>query len=277
MKNILLLTDFSEKAQNAIDYALQFFSSNKCNFFILIVQKVSGYTTSNLMTSLTTSSVYNSIIKKPKEVLSEMVNGFEKTYKDEAYSFDGICDYDSFLNSVNQVVISKNIDLIVMGTNGASGTKEVIFGSNTLSVIRNVDCPVLVIPENYKYKTINSIVFAVNADVKLNKKFLKPLMLIISKFNSELNILTFENEEDIYSSKEKKIDMDDFFKGISHSFYEIENVPIDIAIDSFVQIKHVDLMATIISKESFFKRLISGSTTDEIIYNSRVPLLIMHP
>ena len=277
MKKILLLTDFSENAQNAIDYALQFFSGSKCDFFILTVQKISGYTTSNLMTSSTTSSVYDSIIKDPKKILSDMIKGFEKIYKDEAYFFDGICDYDSFLSSVNQVVISKNIDLIVMGTNGASGTKEVVFGSNTLSVIRNIDCPVLVIPENYKYKTINSIVLATIAGDKFYKKPLKPLMLIISKFKSELNILTLENDEDIYSSKEKKMDMDDFFKGISYSFYEIENVSTNIAIDSFVQIKRVDLIAIIINEESFFKRLISGSTTDEITYNSRVPLLIMHP
>jgi len=277
MKNILLLTDFSENARNAIDYALQFFSGNKCNFFILTVQKVSGYTTSSLMSSSTTSSVYDSIIKKPKEALVAMVDGFEKKYKDEAYFFDAICDYDSFLSSVNQVIVSKEIDLIVMGTNGATGAKEVIFGSNTLSVVRNVNCPVLVIPEKYKYKTLSSIVFATNATNKLNKKSLIPLMHIISKFNSELNILTLENDENIYSSKEKKIEMDDFFEGISHSFYEIENVPTDIAIDSFVQIKQVDLIATIINKESFFKRLVLGSTTDEITYNSKIPLLIMHP
>lgn len=277
MKNILLLTDFSENAQNAIDYAMEFFKGGTYNFFLLNVHKVSKYTTGDLMTSTATTSVYDSIIKDPKVALENVIKNIDATFANENYSFETICDYDSFVSAVNQTIKLKNIDLIVMGSNGATGTKEVIFGSNTINVIRNVDCPVLVIPQEYKYKALNSIVFATNADDKFTRKPLKLLMYIISKFNSELNILTLEKDEGIHFSKEKKIKMDEFFKGINHSFYTIENVPKDIAIDSFVQIKQVDLTATIINKESFIKRLISGSITDEITYNSRVPLLIMHP
>jgi len=277
MKNILLLTDFSNNAQNAIDYAMEFFKGSTYNFFLLNVHKVSKYTTGNLMTSIAISSVYDSIIKSPKAALNSMIKKLDDDYKDEDYFFEAICDYDSFVSSVNQTVKLKSIDIIVMGSNGVTGAKEVLFGSNTINVIRNVDCPVLVIPQEYKYKALNSIVFATNADDKFTEKSLKSLMHIISKFNSELNILTLEKDEGIHFSKEKKIKMDDFFKEINHSFYAIENISKDIAIDSFVQIMQVDLTATIINKESFFKRLISGSLTDEIAYNSRVPLLIMHP
>jgi nucleotide-binding universal stress UspA family protein len=277
MKNILLLTDFSDNAQNAINYAMEFFKGGTYNFFLLNVQKVSNYTTGDLMTSTATTSVYDTIIKDPKVALNNMIKKLENDYKDENYSFETICDYDSFISAINQTIKLKSIDLIVMGSNGTTGAKEVIFGSNTINVIRNVDCPVLVIPQDYKYNGLNSIVFATNADEKFNRKPLKPLLHIVFKFNSELNILTLEKDEIINSFKEEKVKMDEFFKGINLSFYAIENVPADIAIDSFVQIKQVDLTATIINKESFFKRLISGSATDEITYNSRVPLLIMHP
>jgi len=277
MKNILLLTDFSNNAQNAINYAMEFFKGGTYDFFLLNVHKVSNYTTGDLMTSTASTSIYDSIIKDPKVALNNMIKDLDALYNNEDYSFETICDYDSFVSAVNQTIKLKNIDLIVMGSNGATGAKEVIFGSNTINVIRNVNCPVLVIPQDYKYKALNSIVFATNADEKFSRKPLKPLMHIVSKFNSELNILTLEKDEIINFSKEKKVKMDEFFIGVNHSFYSIENVPTDIAIDSFVQIKQVDLTATIINKESFFKRLVSGSTTDEITYNSRIPLLIMHP
>lgn len=277
MKNILLLTDLSDNAQNALEYAMEFFEGGTYDFFLLNVHKISSYTTGDLITSTAITSVYDSIIKNPKTVLESMIKKFDKDYTNEDYSFNIICDYDSFLSAVNQTIKLKNIDMIVMGSNGATGTKEIIFGSNTINVIRNVNCPVLVIPQGYKYKTLNSIVFVTNIDEKFTKKPLKPLMHIVSKFNSELNILTLEKDENLNSYKEKKIKMDELFEGINHSFYSIENVSTEIAIDSFVQIKQVDLTATIINKESFFKRLISGSTTDEITYNSRIPLLIMHP
>ncbi len=278
MKNILLLTDFSENAQNAIDFSLQFFKGSKCKFFILNIHKVSGYTTSNLISSSTTSSVYDSIIKNPKEVLANMVASFERKYKDEAYFFDAICDYDSFLSSVNQVVVSKNIDLIVMGSNGATGTKEVIFGSNTLSVIRNIDCPVFAIPEDYHYIKPINILLTTEQNETFESKTLKPLVDMLTVHKTKLDILLLEKGVvNAKSSEKKKSKMATFFKNIEHSFYTIVNIPADMAIDCFVQLNQVDILAKVIHKKSFFNRFFSGSTTDEITYNSKIPLLIMHP
>lgn len=277
MKNILLLTDFSKNAKNAMKYALAFFKGSTHHFFILNVQKVSNYTTGDLMSASPNSTVYDSIIKNPKAAIKKMIDTLQKEYIDEEYTFDGICDYDTFNSAVNQTVKSKKIDLIVMGTNGATGAAEVVFGSNTINVIRNVNCPVLAIPQEYTFSIPKSVLFATDINEKITEKSLKPLLYLASKFNSEIQILTLENNGNIDLSKEQKNKMNSFFKGYTNSFYSIENVPIYIAIDSFVQIKNVDITAKIINKESFFKRLISGSTTDEITYKSRVPLLIMHP
>ncbi len=277
MKNILLLTDFSKNAKNAMNYALAFFKGSAHHFFILNIQKVSNYTTGDLMSATPNSTVYDSIIKNPKAAIKKMIDTLQKEYIDEQYTFDGICDYDAFISAVNQTVKSKKIDLIVMGTNGATGAAEVVFGSNTINVIRNINCPVLAIPQEYTFSIPRTVLFATDSNEKFTEKSLKPLLFIVSKFNTEVQILTLENDGDIDSLKEKKKKMNTFFKGYNYSFHSIENVPIDIAIDSFVQIKNVDITAKIINKESFFKRLISGSTTDEITYKSRVPLLIMHP
>ncbi len=277
MKNILLLTDFSKNAQNAIHYALEFFKGSKHHFLLLYVQKSSGSALGDLMSSSPTSTVYESIIKKPKAELTKMADSLKDDYINEDYSFEATCDYDDFIGAVNQTVRLKHIDLIVMGTNGATGAAEVVFGSNTINVIRNVDCPVLAIPQGYTFKTPKTVLFATDIDEKFTDASLTPLMHIVTKFNAEVQILTLEKETHIDSLQAKKDKMNSFFKGIQHRFYPIDNVPIDIAIDSFVQIKLVDLTAKIINKESFLKRFISGSSTDEITYKSRVPLLIMHP
>lgn len=277
MKNILLLTDFSKNAKNAIDYALQFFNGEEQNFYILNVQKASNYAIGNLMTSSPTTSLYDSIIKNPKATLKKYITQLEESYSDKSYTFEGICDYDDFISAIKQVIKLKNINLIVMGTNGATGAKEVIFGSNTLSIIRNIDFPVLVIPENYKFVKPNTILFATENDEIFAKKALYPLVHFISKYDLELLILTLDKNNSANSINEKKNIIDTFFKGTEHSFYSISNIPADIAIDSFMQIKPVDMTAKIINKESFLKRLVSGSSTNEITYKTRVPLLIMHP
>jgi len=278
MKNILLLTDFSDNAQNAIEYALQFFKGGKYNFFILNVHKVSKYTTGDLMTSSAGESIYESIIKNPKAALNKMIVKFKKEYNNEDYSYKAVCDYDAFISSVNQTVHLKEIDLIVMGTNGATGAMEVIFGSNTISVIRHVNCPVLVIPQGYKYLDISNILFVTEYNDLSEEKTLDPLIQIVAKHDAALDILILSEgkiQDDDLNNKKTKIGS--IFKQRKHNFYTIVEVPIDIAMDCFEQVKRVNLIAKIINKESFLKRLVSGSKTDEITYKSRVPLLLMHP
>ena len=278
MKNILLLTDFSDNSRNAIEYVLQFFKGGKYNFYILNVHKISKYTTGDLMTSSSDSSIYDSLIKNPKAALNNMIEKFKESYGDEDYSFEAICDYDAFISAVKQTVNLKKIDLIAMGTNGATGAVEVVFGSNTVSVIRHVNCPLLVIPQDYKYTALNNILFATEYKDEYKEEPLKSLKRIIEKHNTQLDILILsKNKIGIDSLKDKKIKIASFFKENKHTIYSIEEVPIDIAMDCFEQLKKVDMIAKIINKESFLKRLISGSKTDEITYKSRVPLLIMHP
>ncbi|MDH5414983.1 MAG: universal stress protein, partial [Flavobacteriaceae bacterium] len=193
-----------------------------------------------------------------------------------AYTFDVICDYDAFISAVNQTVKLKSIDLIVMGTNGATGAKEVIFGSNTISVIRNVDRPVLVIPQKYKFRKPKRILFATEYDELFVEKSLRPLTYILSNYSAELEILMIENIKSVEQNRDKKEKIDEFYKGTKHNFYTISDVSADIAIGSFVQINNVDLVAKIINKESFFKRLLSKSSMSELTYKTKVPLLIMH-
>jgi len=278
MKNILLLTDFSEDSRNAIEYALEFFKGGKYNFFILNVQKVSNYTTGDLMASSADASIYDSIIKNPKAALNKMIKKFIKDYNNEDFSYEAICDYDTFISAVKQTINLKKIDLTVMGTNGATGANEVIFGSNTIAVIRQVDCPVIVVPQKFKFIEPTNILFALEYNDIIKDKPLKPLKHIIEKHSAGLDILIL-NKGNISVDKlnDKKTRIDSFFKGDKFNFYTIVDVPIDIAMDCFEQIKEIDLIAKIINKESFLKRLISGSKTDEIAYKSRVPLLIMHP
>jgi len=272
------LTDFSDNSRNAIEYALIFFRGGKYNFFILNVHKVSKYTTADLMSSSKDETIYDSIVKNPKAELNKMIKEYKQRYSCEDYSFKSICDYDAFVSAVSQVVNLHGIDLIIMGTNGATGAMEVIFGSNTVSVIRNVDCPVLVIPQGFKFIEINKILFTTEFTEIFNEESLNILKGIIEKHQTELDVLIL-NKEDISPDliKNKKNKFDAFFEGYKLNYYTITNVPIDMAMNCFEQIKKVDLSASVINKESFLKRLVTGSKTDNITYESRVPLLIMHP
>ncbi len=275
MKNILLPTDFSKNSINAIRYALAFFKNTETNFFVLNIQKTSNYTTSELMSTSGTSSVYEAVLDDNKKALQELTKKLKKEYASEKYSFKALLDFDVFTDAMKQAVSSNKIDMIIMGTNGATGAEEVIFGSNTLKVIRQVDCPLITVPEGYEFKKIESVLFSTN-----HKKFpfskLKPLTETLVIHNAVLKVLDIEEK----SSEVSTTEIESFLESIPESInYTIDTIvgitPFD-AINAFEQLFPVELHAMFVEKQSFLDRFIFGSKTSKINYNSKVPMLIMH-
>ena len=246
-------------------------------FYFLNTQKVSEYTTDDLYTASNGNTIYDAIIKDNKQELHSFVAHYEKEYAREKFTFISIVDFDVFTDAVNQVVNSYGIDLIIMGSNGATGAKEVVFGSNTLKVIRNVDCPLLVIPENYNLTQVEIVLFTIHNHESFDLKKLKPLLKIINQRNALLKVLEINDKEfDIDIENKFQNQLKEDFKNIRTEFYKIFGVSTPIAVDSFIQLIDVNMHASFFEKESFVKRFIYGSEVAKIDYGSKVPLLILH-
>ncbi|WP_344925416.1 universal stress protein [Aquimarina addita] len=276
MKNILLPTDFSKNSRNAISYAMELFKNELCTFYVLNVQKATGYTTDDLIVSPANRSIHQTVTSQSKEKLKMVIEALEKETIGENYSFHPLTDYDVFTDAIKQTVTSKNIDLIVMGTNGATGAKEVIFGSNTVNVIRYVECPILVIPQEYVFATPKKILYTLDDNDHFSTEGIIPLTDLLIKFKASLKILKIKEDDTITVSEfDDKKQMNHFFKDVNHTFHMITNVPITLAIDSFVQIMGVDLNALYVHKETFLDRFFQRSDTSKLSYGTRVPLLIL--
>lgn len=277
MKNILLPTDFSENAKNAIDYAMHFFKHELCTFYILNVQKASHYTSDDLMVAPANTSIHQSVISDAKKKLDILIKKLQEQHSQENYTFKSITDYDTFTDAIKQAVRSKNIDLIMMGTNGATGANEIVFGSNTLNVIRKIDCPVIAIPQGYQFKELKTVLYTIDYNDFFNPDGIEPLLDTVQKHKASLRILKIKEDETVtIADFDDKKHMKEFFKGINHTFHSIINVPTALAIASFVQIMNVDMTAMFIQRETFLDRFFNGSETSKISYGTRVPLLIMH-
>ncbi|MFL1896203.1 universal stress protein [Aquimarina sp. 2-A2] len=276
MKNILLLTDFSENSETAIQYALQFFKGEPCHFSLLHVHKSSGYTTDDLMVTSATESVHTSMISEIKQKLNTYKLTLKKQYATETYSFEVLVDYDSFTAAVRQAVNSKDISLIVMGTNGATNAREVLFGSNTVKVIRSVSCSVLAIPQQTAFKKPANVLYALDYFEHFDQLSITPLLDLLEKFKSFLKILKIKEDETVTEAEKKDIlTMKEKFSNIRHTFHTMVNIPTALAIASFVQIMNIDLTAVVLHEESLLDRFFKGSETSKISYGSKIPLLVL--
>lgn len=275
MKNILLPTDFSENSKNAVVYAMELFKGHTCKFYFLNVQKTAEFIMDDVMSGSPGSSVYEVILQDNKKQLKEFLVPLKEKYTQENYEFLPFVDYDSLTDSIKQLMASQSIDLIVMGTNGATGAKEVLFGSNTLKVIRKIDCPVLAIPEHATFEKLETVLFTASSFEDIKHKGARPLKEILDLFTPQLYLLKIKD-----SKEESKHDHDkclvDTLEETQYKLYTLKGIPTPIAIDAFIQLIPVDLHATFIKRETFLDRFLFGTNTAKISYGTRVPLLILH-
>ncbi|MCH9660155.1 MAG: universal stress protein [Bacteroidetes bacterium] len=273
MKNILLPTDFSDNSRNAIEYAMLFFKNWECNFYILNVQKQSEFILDDLMTAPSTASVHSAIAKDNKKELQEFAATYRTRYKKEKYTFTELFDFDSLGAAVRQAVSQHQIDLIIMGTNGATGAKEVLFGSNTLSIIRSIHCPILTIPEGYKFNTLQKALFSTHNCEDFSEKGIQIFKELINIHQPELHILDLmDPSKDLKHSPEglKKI-----FTGYQYTHYPLHTALDPVAINIATQLLKVDIHAVFIEKKSLLERMFLGSNTSKLSYNTTIPLLFL--
>ncbi|WP_378187652.1 universal stress protein [Aquimarina sp. W85] len=276
MKTILLLTDFSKNSETAINYALQLFEGTHCHFIILHVQKSSNYTTDDLMVSQATSSIYSSVLDKTKKKVANLKDVLEKKYPSKNFSFETLVDYDLFTNAIQQVVKLKQIDFIIMGTNGVTNVKEALFGSNTIKVIHSINCPILAIPEKTIFKKPDTILYALDYFQNFDSHSTAPLVDLLKKFQSTLRILKVKEDETVTEKERNDILlMKKAFANFRHTFHTITNIQTALAIESFAQIINIDITAIVLHKEHFLERFFRGSEITKISYESKTPLLFL--
>jgi len=277
MKKILLPTDFSETARNALEYALNFFKGESCTFYFLNIYTAGKYTTGDLWQASGEESVYDALLLNKKIKLDVLIDQLEQEYQDKKYRFKGIADYDEFTNAINQVVELNKINFIIMGTEGTKGVKEVVFGTHTQKVIRKVDCPIMVVPKGIVFKGFKKILLTLDYDHKFNPSVIKPLIRLMDKHKVSLDILRMKKENansDDLAKEEKKIERS--FKGTNPKIHVISEVHTVDAINSLVQIIGLDLNVISAKKELFLDRVLFGSSVSNIINRSRIPLLVLH-
>jgi nucleotide-binding universal stress UspA family protein len=276
MKNILLLTEFSDNSINAIHYALKLFSGDSCNFFVLHVETANAYLSDDLMAA-GNQSIYDSLVKKPKDKLAHLTTQLKRKAEQEDFNIEMLIDHDGFIDAIKQVTKAKEIELIVMGTNGVTGAKEVVFGSNTINVIRKVDCPTLVIPEAFEYQNPEQILLPLDFQDALDSDAFHNVLDYVKNFGKKLHLVRINSDiEDSKESQKDETQINISLDNLDHEYHMVNNIPMPHVVDSYVQINNIDLITLLVQRESLFERFFIGSTTSKISNKLRVPLLVFH-
>ena len=190
MKRILLPTDFSGNAWNAIAYAMNLYKGIKCRFYLLNAYQVNPIKLSTTVKQTKIRGFFAKAKNESREALQTMMENLKSSKLNPRHTFRMVSKEDSLVHAINKIVKSNSIDMIIMGTKGATGAKGVLMGSNTVKVLKNIkNCPVLIIPEEAEFTTLSQIAFATDFKRTYHTGELKPIITLTRENEAALRVM----------------------------------------------------------------------------------------
>lgn len=272
MKNILVPIDFSDASFNAISYAAFLANAFESNLLLLhVYSDNSAYEEYKKSTELESEKELETLNEK---YLKKEIGRIAKRY---TVKIKGLVQKGNPVNVIREVAEKKNSDIIVMGMKG-KGESNSIFGSTTTSMINKTSVPLLVIPFNAAYKTIDTIVLTSDFN---DKKLLSNFTILeqfISKFDPFIQILNVQKKDSDLTSKmiADKTRVDLQWNKYSYSFNIIEKNNIEEGINKFMKKHPSDMLVMVARRHNFVKQIFGISHTKKMIQQSKIPLLILH-
>ncbi len=272
IKRILVPTDFSDCSINALKYAVQLAKRLQVQELLIM----NAYTSP---VAYSDAGVYYDMYALTADSNADIIDKFEVVknqipdLKDINYSFS--IQNAFVLEATKEVCHASNIDLIVMGTKGASGLEEVLFGSTTYAVIKNSKQPVLVVPEDAAYRQIHKVALA--SDYKeIDSKVLEPLRALNQAIHTEVHVVHISKSEELtHEEIHEAKKYEQYLHNVPHQFHYLVNENIEEALNEYVQSHKIDLMTLIPRKHKFYEILFRSAKSRPIIVHADMPLLVL--
>ena len=276
MRRILLPTDFSENALNAIRYAVQLFKNSSCEFYMLHTYTPAAYNVGSMSDSYSALELQKVTKQNADRSMEELVETISAEFKNKNHHFHKIVTFNLLVHEIQDIVENKGIDMIIMGTQGATGAQEVFLGTHTMYTIKKVNCPVIAVPSGFGYERPKEILFPTDYRLSKSNPYLSLIREICDLHTARLNILNAYYGEPLDNDqKQVKVYLDVYFKDNSHLFHIAENTDVHGAIEKFQVKNKINLLIMIHNRHNFFENLLFKPIINEIAYHTNIPFLVI--
>jgi nucleotide-binding universal stress UspA family protein len=273
MKKILVPTDFSENAGQALEFAAVIAQAWKASLTLLSV-----YTPAVSRYNVISPLLVDEIAQAKTEILEKLqitANTVQEIYPDvKHYNIIGV---GGTVEEILSVARTEATDLIVMGTQGASSVEKVLLGSNAAEIIEKAECPVLVVPSTTKIKVPKKIIFAtdyVHSDIE-GARLLASMAQV---FDATITLVHITRNEE---ETEEELKMIEKFTADVKAATNFEHINFEVlsdntvmmGLDTILENPGADLIALSTRRRNIFEKLYNPSLTKKFAQYTRIPLL----
>ncbi len=276
MRQVLIPTDFSNNAMNAVKYALELFKYEKANVYFLHTYQDEVYQDIELLNDKDFEKIIDEKSKQSQEDLDILLKNVKKEFPNPRHHYDIISAYNTLVDEIDLIVEGKNIDVVVMGTKGETNDKKLTFGSYTLQVLKYVSCPVLSIPSGYKYTSPKQVVFPTNYMIPYKRRELKLLCEMVAPYRSTIDLLYVSSIEKLsHRQEDNRLFLEEELCKNTLNFKTIANKNIAEAIFAYTKERGANLLVMVNTRHSFLEDVLFQSTVDKLSLNINMPFLVM--
>jgi len=276
MKRILLPTDFSINAYNAVSYAFNLFKNEACTFYLLHTYTPAVYQTEYVLHSPGQIGLGDVYQTEAMEQMEELKKQLEQEFSNSKHS---ILTHVAFNTLVDEILNSsehEHADYIVMGTKGATGAKEVFLGTHAVHVINKSKIPVIVVPDTYEFEKPEKLLFPTDLEVPYPPEQMAPLVALAKSNGSSVEVLHISTGYELTEEqKENKKQLKESLGDVNHFYHETSSQPIIEGISKFQMSKHMNMLAMIRNKHTFIERLFIEPVIQKIGYHISIPFMVI--
>jgi len=274
MKNILVAIDFSDNSTNALEYGINLNKTLKANMVLYHAYFV----------AMPATDIPDPL---PSDILaleyaSEALNKFKNKYQGlfTSMSFKSMVSEGYAENEMPVVQTNAQADLLIIGSHGKTGIRNIVVGNTARKIMKRSLCPVIVVPAHFQFKQLNKIVFAANYGED-DFKNVVDLIDFARPFNSEIilvhiNTGTTSKAFDFnqLSGFTKQLKEENKYEKIS--FKLLDNPDVFEGLHSFTEEINADMLSISMRSKALFTRLFDHGLTDRVIKTMNIPVMVFH-
>ena len=278
MKTIIVPTDFSNTAGNAIKYAIGMAKSLHtklvfCHIYntpYLIPEAGMVYDAS--FSIAIQSQAEKSLTVQIDQCYADLGMGRNLNATDIV-----VIDAISLSSGIEKLNHKYAAELVIMGTHGATGLKKFFMGSNTVDVIKNSKIPVLSVPQDYEFKQLIDIVYASDfTDLKIELNYVTAFAKELNAKLSVIHIAQDKNVTEIEGLVQKWKETSGFTELSLHFLNINADSKIDDSIRNFLADFKTDLLVVFHEHRNLWKSLFEKSIASELVYEWKAPILTLY-
>lgn len=268
MRKILVPTDFSTQAENALHVAADMARDYFGEIYLLHSMEIPLHLANTPTGSLPEALFFIKLAEKHFAELLEL-----PWLKD--VTVNQIIGHGEIYNDIRDTAKKENIDVIVMGSHGASGFREMFIGSNTEKVVRTSEVPVLVIKNKHDTFEIKDFVFATDFTDECKAPFSQAQKFAKST-GADMHLLFVNTPGDFRTTTEAHQIMEKFIRGSGLENYTLNiynDTSVEKGILGFARDSGAQMIGLSTHGRKGLSHFFNGSISEDLVNHAKMPVI----